>query len=109
MSLRDQPQLHNFPDRAMREILKQVANLEELLQEVIPEQAPWLDCRVASCVDARLVLPEWRERENDLFFKVPLRQPQSGFSTLVWILLEHQTAADPIMAFRLLLYAVLHW
>jgi len=49
-------------------------------------------------------LPDWRERECDLFFKLPYRTAEMARSILLCLLLEHQSVADPVMPLRLLLY-----
>jgi hypothetical protein len=43
MPLFDDPPLHDFPDRAIRYLLETPANLRELLLEVVPDIAPFLD------------------------------------------------------------------
>jgi hypothetical protein len=109
MSLFDDPPVRDFPDHAIRELLKDRRNLEELLQAALPGQAPELDVPRAELLDRDFVLEDWRERSSDLFWKIPLRQPHAGLHSLVCLLLEHQTAADPVMPLRMLLYAAWYW
>jgi hypothetical protein len=101
--------LRNFPDHAIRNLLKNTHNLEDLLREVIPEQLPALDVRRAALADRDFLLPDWRERSCDLFFEIPLRLPVTDLHVLVCVLLEHQSSADPNMPLRMLLFAAWYW
>jgi hypothetical protein len=51
----------------------------------------------------------WRRRESDLLFRIPFRTESDQPPALVCVLLEHQSAPDPQMPLRMLLYAVLYW
>jgi hypothetical protein len=101
--------LRNFPDHAIRNLLKDLRNLEELLREVIPQQVAALDLARAALADRDFLLPDWRERSADLFFEVPLRLPVTDLHVLVCVLLEHQTAADPCMPLRMFLFGAWYW
>lgn len=109
MALFDDPPLHDFPDRAFRELLKNLANLEELLTAAAPKQAASLDCSQAVLLDRGFVLEDWRERESDLLFRIPLRTPEPDRAALVCVLLEHQSAGDDAMPLRLFAYGALYW
>ncbi|MBL8793025.1 MAG: Rpn family recombination-promoting nuclease/putative transposase [Planctomycetia bacterium] len=109
MALFDGPPLHDFPDRAFRGLLKNQANLQEILAAAAPKQADSLDCSQAVLLDRGFVLEDWRERESDLLFRIPLRAAQPGRAALVCILLEHQSAGDDVMPLRLFVYGALYW
>jgi hypothetical protein len=109
MPLFDDPPLRDFPDRAMRRLLEDPANLGELLGAVQPELSRHLDFSRVEPVKRTFLMEDWRERECDLFFRVPYRTPTMEQWILVCILLEHQSAPDPRMPLRLLIYAALYW
>jgi hypothetical protein len=109
MPLFDNPPLHDFPDRAIRYLLETPANLRELLLEVVPDIAPFLDYSRIQWQDRSFLMEDWRNRESDLLFRIPFRSPGGETSVLVCILLEHQSAPDPRMPLRVLIYAVLYW
>jgi hypothetical protein len=99
--------LHDFPDRAIRWQLQQPGNLRDLLGAVVPALAPSLDCDQAKLEPPVFPLDDWRYREADLLFLIPYRAGNGN--VLVCVLIEHQSAVDPRMPLRLLLYTVLFW
>src|SRR5690242_15727923 len=109
MSLFDDPPLHDFPDRAIRRLLEDTRNLKELIEAVEPDLAVRLDFTRAAPIDRSFLLEDWRRREADLLFRVPFQRPAGSPPILVCLLLEHQSAPDPQMPLRMLLYAVLYW
>jgi Putative transposase, YhgA-like len=110
MTLFDNPPLHDFPDRAIRQAFDHRANLRDALSEAVPHLVARLDCERAEEVPRSFLLEDWRGRESDLLFRIPYR-PETGATGAVFVvlLLEHQSEADPRMPLRLLLYAVLYW
>jgi len=109
MSLFDDPPLRDFPDRAIRRLLEDPANLGELLGAVHPELSRHMDFSRVELVTRTFLMEDWRERECDLFFRVPYRTPTMEQWILVCVLLEHQSAPDPRIPLRLLIYAALYW
>jgi hypothetical protein len=111
MSLFDNPPLHNFPDRAIREALEQAANLRDVLIEAVPDLAAHLDFNRARYIKPAFLLEDWRQRESDLLCLIPYLPPGTGPAeeVLICVLLEHQSRPDPHMPLRVLLYAVLFW
>jgi hypothetical protein len=116
MSFFADPPLHGFPDRAIRQLLADWRNLRDLLAEVVPDLAGRFDFERAEPVGQEFLMEDWRRREADLFFRIPFREaegPESGSEgvlppALVCVLVEHQSAPDPRMPLRTLLYAVLY-
>jgi hypothetical protein len=106
-----EPPIHDFPDRAHRHLLEHPHNLREFLQAVIPPVAAGLDFDHVRRLRRDQRLPDWRETENDLLFEIPFRHadPDGPATTLVSILVEHQSQPDPAMPLRTLLAATLHW
>jgi hypothetical protein len=109
MSLFDNPPLHDFPDRALREALRNRDSLRELLEVVVPDLAGRFDFSGLTEVPRTFVLEDCRDRESDLLFLIPFRTADGVEPVLVLVLLEHQSKADPLMPLRMLLYALLYW
>jgi hypothetical protein len=109
MQLSNPLPLHDFPDRAIRRLLENPANLRDLVTAVAPDLAPHLDFDHAEPVDRAFLMEDWRRREADLLFRVPFHKWGEETPTLVCVLIEHQSAPDPRMPLRMLVYAVLYW
>jgi hypothetical protein len=110
MPLFDRPPVHDFPDRAFRDALEQVANLRDVLVEAVPDIASHLVFEQARYIKPAFLLEDWRGRESDLLCLIPYRVSDTTQElVLICILLEHQSRADPLMPLRVLLYAVLFW
>lgn len=108
MSLFDDPPLHDFPDRAIRRLLENPANLRDLLASLLPDLVDRLDFDRIEPVGREFLLEDWRRRESDLLFRLPFRTDPNAW-TVICVLLEHQSEPDPPMPLRVLLYAVLFW
>src|SRR5437763_564500 len=63
MSFFENPPLHDFPDRAVRQLLSDPRNLRDLLMEVVPEIAARLDFEAVEVVDRSFLMEDWRRRE----------------------------------------------
>jgi hypothetical protein len=110
MSILDEPYLRDFPDRAIRKLLEYPAHLRDLVAQVAPDLAPRFDFARLERVEPReFLLEDWRRRELDLLFRVPYRCQADEQAVLVCVLVEHQSAPDPRMPLRVLLYTVLYW
>lgn len=109
MSFFQDPPLHNFPDRAIRRLLEDPRNLRDLLADAVPDLVDGFDFTQVEPVDREFLLEDWRRREADLLFRIPFRQAEDEVPVLVCVLLEHQSAPDPRMPLRLLVYAALYW
>jgi hypothetical protein len=109
MSEAEQLPLHNFPDHAIRQLLEDHSNLQELLGRIIPRIAAHLDFPRMQPLPRTFWREDWRGRESDLLFRIPYRSGEGEHEVLVVILLEHQSAADPRMPLRILAYAVGYW
>jgi predicted transposase/invertase (TIGR01784 family) len=79
------------------------ALLRELLPVAIRDAVAWdtLDREIGSFVD-----PALADRHSDLLFSARLR---TGDPALLYLLLEHQSTADPTMPLRMLSYQVRIW
>jgi hypothetical protein len=107
MALFDDPPLHDFPDRAIRRLLADPANLHDLIEAVLPELVERFDFTRVEEVGREFLLEDWRRRESDLLFRLPFRAPADATEqwALVCVLIEHQSEADAAMPLRVLLYS----
>jgi hypothetical protein len=78
---------------------------------VLPDLVERFDFSRVEEVGREFLLEDWRRRESDLLFRLPLRASVEGEESwaLVCLLIEHQSEPDPDMPLRVLLYAVLFW
>ncbi len=110
MPLFDRPPVHDFPDRAFRDALEQIANLRDVLVEAVPDIASHLVFEQAEYIKPAFLLEDWRGRESDLLCLIPYRVSDTTEEmVLICVLLEHQSRSDPLMPLRVLLYAMLFW
>jgi putative YhgA-like transposase len=107
----DDSTLHDFPDRAIRRLQADPANLHDLIASVLPNLVERFDFSRVEEVGREFLLEDWRRRESDLLFRLPFRAAVEGTErwALVCVLIEHQSEPDPAMPLRVLLYAVLFW
>jgi predicted transposase YdaD len=101
--------LHDFPDRAIRHLLENRDNLRELIAEILPHLVDRFDFDRLEMVSREFLMDDWRRRQSDLLFRLPFRKGEDESPVLVCLLVEHQSAPDPRMPLRMLLYAVLYW
>jgi hypothetical protein len=100
----------DLPDRAIRQALRHPANLRAFLRQAVGKLADGFDCERARLIDREFPFDDWRRREADLPFEVPYRLGEEGETqAVVYVLVEHQSAEDPAMPLRLLVFLVLYW
>jgi hypothetical protein len=93
----------------IRQALRHPANLRAFLRQAVPELADGFDCDRRRLLDREFPLDDWRRREADLPLEIPYRLGDEELWALVYVLLEHQSAEDPAMPLRLLLFVTLYW
>jgi len=82
----------------------------ELRSMLPPKLVAQLDLSQLELVEGSFVSRELRLRHTDLLFRVPLRRPRNGRTHVyIYVVMEHQSTADPDMAFRMLEYMVRIW
>lgn len=82
----------------------------ELRTMLPPALVARLDLHRLELMDGSFVSRELRFRQTDLLFRVPLRRPRKGRTHVyIYVLMEHQSKADPQMAYRMLEYLVRIW
>jgi hypothetical protein len=98
-----QPSPH---DAVFRHVLGEPTNAASQLRAVLPDAlADRLDLDRLTRVSGSFVDATLQWRHSDLLFTVPL----AGREALVYVLIEHQSSADPLMPFRMLRYVVRIW
>jgi predicted transposase/invertase (TIGR01784 family) len=93
-------------DAVFRRILGMPANTASQLRAVLPpDLAARLDLGRLTPVPASFVDEALKWRYSDLLFTAPL----DGRDAYVYLLAEHQSSTDPLMAFRMLRYVTRIW
>lgn len=93
-------------DAVFRRVFGEPANAASQLRVVLPEVlAGRLDLGRLTAVPGSFVDDTLRWRHSDLLFTAPL----AGREAFVYVLVEHQSSDDPLMAFRMLRYVVRIW
>jgi predicted transposase YdaD len=103
MSSQPSPSPH---DAVFRRVLGVPANAASQLRAVLPGAlAARLDLDRLTQVPDSFVDEALKWRHSDLLFTVPL----DGHPAFVYVLIEHQSRTDPLMAFRMLRYVIRIW
>jgi predicted transposase YdaD len=93
-------------DSVFRRIFAVPANAASQLRAVLPpELAARLDLARLAPVPGSFVDEALRWRHSDVLFTAPL----DGHDAFVYVLVEHQSSDDPLMAFRVLRYITRIW
>jgi Putative transposase, YhgA-like len=93
-------------DSVFRRIFAVPANAASQQRAVLPpELAARLDLARLAPVPGSFVDEALRWRHSDLLFTAPL----DGHDAFVYVLIEHQSSDDPLMAFRVLRYVTRIW
>ena len=93
-------------DAVFRRVLGEPANAASQLRATLPDGlVEWLDLDRLTRVPGNFVDATLRWRHSDLLFTAPL----AGREAFVYVLVEHQSSADPLMPFRMLRYVVRIW
>jgi hypothetical protein len=93
-------------DAVFRRIFGVSANAASQLRAVLPpDVTARLDLRRLARVQGSFVDADLAWRHTDLLFTAPL----DGHDAFVYLLVEHQSSDDPLMAFRMLRYVTRIW
>jgi len=93
-------------DALFRAAFSQVEHAAGILRTILPPAIlARLDLSTLALQPGSFVSAELTSRHTDLLFTAKL----SGRTAFVYVLLEHQSDLDPLMAFRLLVYMVRIW
>lgn len=97
-----------FADRGIKWLLAHPPHLRHLLRILLGPECDHIDFDQLQPVLTELLAESLRRQLADLVFVAPFRQPQQGEVT-IFILVEHQTTASPVIRFRVLSYMVQLW
>ena len=103
-----QAPMEQFADRSAKWLLGQTDNLQGLLDIIGSEIVASLDFSKVQLVNTTFIPDNLREQESDMVFLLPFRDADET-EVMIYILIEHQSTVDPVMAFRLLFYMCLIW
>lgn len=109
MATFDDAPLHDFPDRAIRQLLEDPANLRELIAVVLPALVDRFDFARREILPRAFLLDDWRKRESDMLFRLPFHEAEQLPPALVCLLVEHQSTPRSPLPQRTLVYAALYW
>ena len=109
----DPATLSQSPERSSLWFVDNWQNLQELVQIVDRRVVPHLDFENAVRQDTTFISDTLEKKVSDLLYAVPIREgsePESERETLpVYVMVEHQSTVDPIMALRLHAYMLQIW
>ena len=103
--------IREFPDRSIRWLLETPDNVRGLLLTVAADLAEQIDYAQLQRLDRTFVLDSFRKREADIVFMAPFsgRSGETPQEVIIYVLIEHQSTADPTMPFRVLSYMTQIW
>jgi hypothetical protein len=99
----DLPLIREFDDRSSLWLLEDPQLLRGLLQILDPQLVERLDFAHARRLNRSFIPADLQKEESDLVYAVPFSGGR-GRQVWVYVLLEHQSEPDPLMALRLYLY-----
>lgn len=101
--------VYHFPDRSIRRLLSAPDYVRYLVGLLMPELLGLLDFEGGVYPNRSSLSEALRERESDVLLRVPFREPISGESLHICILIEHQSRPEWLMRLRVLIYMVGIW
>jgi predicted transposase/invertase (TIGR01784 family) len=99
--------LTNPHDRFFKEVFSRQETARDFLQHYLPQEvAALLDLSTLEISKDTFIDPDLQEHFSDLLYKITLHQ---GQETFVYVLFEHKSYPDTLIAFQLLHYMVRIW
>jgi hypothetical protein len=95
--------IRHFPENGVRFLLENARNVTDLVTLARQDWPAWLDLAQLQPARARFVQADFRHVEADLIFTAPFRPPRrlpGGEPTFAFLLLEHQSEPDRLLAVR---------
>jgi len=93
----------------VRTSLHDPESLRELIGSVLPDLVNGFDFAAMTPLPLSFFGDDWREREADLLFQLPYLSDGGAISTLVCLLMEHQTNTDRLMPLRTYIVSGAFW
>jgi hypothetical protein len=100
--------VRHFPENGLKVLLENAGNVRDLLRLLGVEAVERIDFARLRVEPAHFVQRDYRHLASDLVLSAPLRSGRRGRERLltVYILIEHQSEPDRLMAFRALEYVL---
>ena len=102
MTHRPEDFARQFPENGLKLLLQQPLNVRDALRIARCKQADAIDYDRLQVDPTTYVQRDYRHLESDLVLRGPLRRRKQG--VLIYVLIEHQSEPDRLMAFRVLEY-----
>jgi predicted transposase YdaD len=99
-------------DKLFKAVFSEPANAVAHFERFLPaEITAALDLGCAQHVPGSFVDEALSERHTDLLYRIPWRREpgREGNEVLLFVIFEHQSTVDPMMAFRMAVYSVRVW
>lgn len=97
--------VRHFPQNSMKVLLHDPGKVRELLEILEFKHIDRLDFTKMKVQPTTFISRDFRHAESDLVVTVPFRA-RAGKSVTIYILIEHQSAPERLMSFRVLDYVV---
>ena len=101
--------VRQFPENGMKLLLENPANVRDLLRIATGELAGLIDFDGMQRIQTTFVARDYRHVESDVVLSAPRKSGKGARSRrnlLIYILIEHQSAPDPLMPLRMLDYSL---
>ncbi len=102
-------QVGHFADKSARWLFRQKENVQGLIRILAEELEEHLDFQRLTMLNRSFVDDALRDLQSDMVFSVPFQDATQDKDVTVYILIEHQSTVDRMMAFRLLSYMCQIW
>ena len=101
--------LTHFSDRSVRWLLEDKENVRGLIEILAIDLVDFLDFSRLERQRTTFLSNKLQEQVSDLIFSVPFKSGSETEELLIYVLIEHQSAVDVSMGFRLLFYMMHIW
>lgn len=101
--------LTHFPDKSVRWLLEDKENVRGLIEILAGELVEQIDFSQLELQNTSFLSSKLQEQESDLIYSVPFKSGSETDELLIYILIEHQSAVDVSMGFRMLFYMMHIW
>jgi len=102
--------VRHFPENGLKMLLENPGNVKDVLHLLAFRLIDRIDFTRMKAEPTRFVHRDYRHLESDVVLRAPLADVPGQAprrQVIIYILIEHQSEPDPLMAFRVLEYVVL--
>jgi predicted transposase YdaD len=100
------PLVRHFAENGFKFLLRQGANLRDLMLMLEPPLVQRIDFAQAQVQPGTFIAPDFRHLESDLLVRAPLRGRREAAPVDVYVLVEHQSEPDDLVVYRALRYEI---